>query len=415
VSWVSVDGVPTDPPVDPTTYDATGFRGGQTDPGDDVGLWSSLALDGSGNPRVAYYDVTHKALKFASFDGTAWTTSTIEQKSGADVGRYAKLLMVGGNPVVVYMSVEQGSGGYATSKVRIATASSATPAASSDWAFEDAAVNTQTPCRDWLCPTGQTCEKASMMCKATSSACKPDCASGTACFGGGGDAGAASCGTIIDKTKLDSYPEVAGDYVSAALDGNGGIGIVYYDRIHGNLMQARNDAGKWTTAILDGQAQTGTPPVVTDTGDVGIGANLFIDGQGDWHVSYVDGNKESVKYMRIQGGTKPQPPEVVDDGLSLDGKKFDDGQHIVGDDSNIRVTSGGEIHIAYQDASAGTLRWAVGTAKGTAHTWTFKALTQDGFAGAFSQQVDTGSSTQVANWWRKGGKSVSGDVRLVSP
>lgn len=417
VDWQIVDGVPTDNPPDPTIYDVNGFRGGQTDPGDDVGMWSSLALDANGHPHVAYYDYTHKGLKLASFDGTSWTVSVVEQKAGSDLGRYAKLAYLpNGNPVIAYLAVEPGTGGWSTSKVRVARGKSASPASASDWTYEDAATDKQTPCREWLCKNGEVCDKASTQCVKPATSCSPKCASGTACLGDV-DAGATpSCETIYDKTKLDSYPEAAGDYVSLAVTSSGALGLVYYDRIHGNLYLAKESAGKWTTLLLDGQTESGTPPTTVDTGDVGIGASLFIDAKGDWHVSYVDGNKESVKYMFVKGGTTPSPAETVDDGLSLGGKKFDDGQHIVGDDSNVFVTQSGEIHVSYQDATSGQLRFAVGAPKGGGgHTWTVKAIQQDGFAGAFSRQLAAGSGTQLVNWWRKGGASVVGDVRVVSP
>jgi len=45
--------------------------------GDDVGLWTSIQLDGSDHPMVSYYDATHTALKFASFDGSMPTGVTV--------------------------------------------------------------------------------------------------------------------------------------------------------------------------------------------------------------------------------------------------------------------------------------------------------------------------------------------------
>jgi hypothetical protein len=60
VDWVSIDGVP-DQEVDDTVFDPTSWRGGNDSPGPDVGLWTSLQVDGAGMPRVAYWDVTNKA------------------------------------------------------------------------------------------------------------------------------------------------------------------------------------------------------------------------------------------------------------------------------------------------------------------------------------------------------------------
>jgi hypothetical protein len=395
VVWKQVDGVPTDPPVDPNLYNTAGFRGGQTEPGDDVGLWTSIAVGGDGNPAIAYFDRTHDALKFAQFDGTSWTTQTVEGKAGATVGRYAKMLFLGGKFVIAYQSIEAGgTNGAAMSKVRIATSADAKPTASS-WTFEDAAVAKDTPCRLKYCATGQACVASTKLCAATATTCSPSCASGQACVG-------TSCVDIFDKTKLDAYPDAIGDYVSMAPDGKGGFGLAWYDRTHGDVYVAAKANGAWTPLMVDGA-----------NGDVGMGASLFIDGNGDWHLTYANGANEGVQYVKIAKGTTVGTPETVDDGLSLGGKAFDDGQHIVGDDSHVFVLSGGEVHVTYQDATTGTLRHAVGAPAAGAHTWTVKAATQTEFAGAFSSIVSVGGKLQLVNWWRTGGKKTAGDVRVL--
>ena len=92
---------------------------------------------------------------------------------------------------------------------------------------------------------------------------------------------------------------------------------------------------------------------------------------------------------------------------------------MVGDDSAITVTDSGEVHVAYQDATSGQLRWAVGTpsAAGGGHDWTAKSLAVEdqSFAGAFNHILQVNGATQVATWWRKGKPLTVGDVKLVSP
>jgi hypothetical protein len=188
------------------------------------------------------------------------------------------------------------------------------------------------------------------------------------------------------------------------------VGIVFYDRIRGNLHQSQKIAGKWTTVLLDGQTP-GDPG--SDTGDTGIGASLAIDAKGDWHIAYVDGIKESLKYMKVIGGTMPQSPEIIDDGKKPDGTQNADGSHVVGDDSSITVSSTGEIRVAYMDATGGKLRIATRAAAGG---WTRKEVAQAGlFAGYFSQQITAGGKPLIGNWWRTGGAKTAGDVSFVSP
>jgi hypothetical protein len=211
----------------------------------------------------------------------------------------------------------------------------------------------------------------------------------------------AVCEAVFDSAKLDTYPEGAGLYVAAALRPDGTLGLAFYDRLRGNLMVATEGEGGWTTTSVDGQNGD------VDTGDKGIGSSLFIDTGDNFHITYVDGLSESLNYVMVAGGTAPGAIEVVDDGLSPA-----DGPHLVGDDSNVFVTQGGEVRVSYQDATAGQLRVARRTAAGT---WEVQTIEQEGFAGFFSRQVEVNGGLQVLNWWRVASPVATGDVRLLSP
>jgi hypothetical protein len=233
--------------------------------------------------------------------------------------------------------------------------------------------------------------------------------------------GKAGCQAILDDSHIDSYPETTGDYVTIAADPHGGIGVVVYDRTRGNLVGVANQAGMWNAQILDGQTGANSDPTRVDTGDVGIGASLAITGEGDWHVSYVNGWTEALQYLTVPAGNlmKPGTPEVVDDGMKIAGTPNMDGAHVVGDDSSITIDASGTVRIVYQDATAGALREAVGTlAAGSAHTWTVKVIAQPGrFAGFFPHYVS--QSNAIANWYRLTDHTqtppvVSGDVAFVT-
>ncbi|MBE7480843.1 MAG: hypothetical protein HS104_12785 [Polyangiaceae bacterium] len=409
VDWQSVDGLPSvdpdlepgDPggPPDPYYNDQEGFRAGLTEPGDDVGLWTSIALS-DGQPRVAYFDAKNRALKFASYDGKKWAMHQVQQKASSDIGRYAKLLLVGGKAVVAYLFMEPGANGAAKSGVRVATASSASPAAASDWTFTDVYTDESTPCRAFLCASGE-CRADTLKCEPTTTGCTAKCGTDEKCFD---TAGTKSCQKIFAKTYPDAFPEAAGLYVSLA-ETKSGLGLVFYDRIHGNLMAARQEGGSWQPATLvAGQGTDANGPI--DTGDVGIGASLFVDAAGDWHVSYVNGFDETVIYTKITGGTTVGTPEVVDDGV------VPGGQAVVGADSSIAVAANGDVVIAYQDATRGKARWATGTASGGTHTWTKKDLNVSDFAGGFNKVLPTG---EVMTWWRRAKPRTEGDIAIVKP
>jgi MYXO-CTERM domain-containing protein len=431
VQWQDVDGLPpartdgTCPPNDPSTW-----RNGETDAGPDVGLWTSIQLDGSGNPMVSYYDATNGALKFASSPdaGKTWASHTVMTAAQSDIGRYSKMVLVAGKPTIAFLVVEPGTGGWAKSRVVLATATVATPASSTDWGMQDAVVDEQTPCRAAFCQTGEVCVQTTMMCQATVSGCTPaDCGASTAGIGSATQScvtisGKPACEAVDTSTYIDTYPDAAGDYVAMAL-GAQGVGIVVYDRTRGNLVGVANQSGQWNAQILDGQTGANSDPNRVDTGDVGVGASVAIDSNGDWHISYVNGWTEAVQYLQVPGGnlSKPLAPEVVDNGTTLNGTAYPDGQHIVGDDSSISLDDSGTVRIVYQDATAGNLLEATGVASsGNKHTWTVKVLTQPAtqFSGFFSHYI--AQSQQVANWFRATDHTqnppvVSGDVALVSP
>ena len=59
--------------------------------GDDVGKYTSIALDASGYPHISYYDTTNGNLKYAYRDGTGWHVETEDQDTANNVGQYTSL------------------------------------------------------------------------------------------------------------------------------------------------------------------------------------------------------------------------------------------------------------------------------------------------------------------------------------
>ena len=420
VNWQTVDGLPP-ARTDGTcpTNDPKGWRGGETDLGSNVGLYSSIQIGSAGQPMIAYYDATSHGLKFASYDGKKWSSYFIKQgTTDGDYGRFAKLIMVEKVPTVAFFGIEKGLKGRARSKVMLAKAQGEIPRSSSDWTFEDVAVDEASPCRAVDCDSGQLCIHESSTCQAAVTGCTPECKSGLA----GTKAcvlikDVPACATVVDPDFLNIYPNGLGVYISAAVGPNG-LGIVAYDRIHGNLVMLQKSASKWTSSIVDGETGLRSDNSAVDTGDVGVGASLSIDTKNNWHVSYVNGTHERLQYVKIENAKTVGATETVDDGSALGGKAFADGVHVVGDDSSISTESSGAVTILYQDATAGTLRIASGVQKsdGT-HQWSVRAVDQPGkFAGYFPQRVQ--GTTLVANFWRstdRPAQEYAGDVAIFEP
>jgi hypothetical protein len=411
VAWKTVDGLPTREPGTCADRAADSWRGGETDSGDDVGLFTSIQIGADGRPMVSYYDATNKRLKYAfqTEDG-GWRSIALREQPLADIGRYARMLLVGNKPVIAFLHIEPGNGGRTRSKVVVARASVESPREAGDFRFEDAAIEEDNPCSPSSCAAGEICLQASGVCAATVTGCTPaDCGAGKACVT---DAGKASC--VARKSPLVSYPEVFGDFLSLA-QGSAGLGMVVYDRPRGNLVSLREQGeGSWVRGIVDGETGSRADNTAVDTGDVGVAASLAIDSAGAWHVAYVAAREKTLRYVVVEGG-QPRQPELVDDGSAVGGRRFLDGKHFVGDDAAIQV-EGDRITLYYQDATVGTLRRAVGTRAGAAHTWELRAIAQPDRFGGFFPLVVPGER-RVANFWEETDPATRarvGDVTILT-
>jgi MYXO-CTERM domain-containing protein len=412
--WLTVDGLPAR--TDGTCPDRSpsSWRGGEEDSGDDVGLWTSIQVSSEDKPMVSYWDATNKQLKFAVKDDDGWKTFVLKSIPGGDAGRYSKMLIVGDKPVVAFLQFEPGAGGHTRSHVVVARGNVPTPHGPEDFSFEDAAVVEDNPCSASLCGGGQVCVKSSGICQDTVAGCTPaDCGGATAGKACVTTSAKATCEAI--SSAVLSYPNVFGGYISLA-QGGGQLGIALYDRPHGNLVGLLDKGGgKWDQFIIDGETGSRADKTAIDTGDTGVAASLQIDAAGTWHLSYVNGLDETLRYITYSGG-KPGKSEIIDDGTAVDGKTHPDGQHIVGDDSTIHV-DGDIVTVYYQDATVGMLRRAGGTPAGATHTWDLRALPQPNKFGGFFPALVPGED-KVANFWRqtdKTAKTVTGDVSIIQP
>jgi MYXO-CTERM domain-containing protein len=412
VQWKTVDGLPTLPEGKCAPAPRDSWRNGLADSGDDVGLWTSIQIAPDGHPMVSYYDATNHKLKYAVENDDGWKTTTLrDAPTGGDAGRYSKMLVVSGKPVIAFLQSEPGNGGKTRSRVVVARANIEKPQEQSDFAFEDAAVEEDNPCAASTCGGGAVCVKTTGVCSPTVTGCTPaDCGMGKACVT---DSGKAAC--VAVKGMTQTYPDVFGDYISLAQN-SGTLGMVVYDRPHGNLVAlADQGGGKWSRTIIDGEMGSRKDKTALDTGDTGVAASLMIDSSGTWHVSYVSGLDETLRYLMVVGG-KPGKSEVIDDGSTVDGKGFSDGKHLVGDDSAIHA-EGDVITVYYQDATIGTLRRAAGTKSGATHKWDLRTLQQPNKTGGFFPQIVPGED-RVANFWEMTdhtAKSRTGDVTILSP
>jgi hypothetical protein len=352
IAWQYVDGIDPGAPVD-TPH---GYRHGVSDPGPDVGLYTSIALTRAGEPRIAYYDASSGALKYSTGPGR-FSTQVVQAGQGSlRVGLYAALdLDASDVPTIAFMAtgVSDGAGGY-KSELRLATAHGPRPATASDWTI--ATVDTTPiPCSG-LCPTGTACIKDAMVggmtnndpayahCLAVNTvACASACSSSQACVNG-------ACSAVESAVGSD-LPEGTGLFVSVHRAG-GRLLLVYHDHEQGDLKLASGaPGGSFQVALIDGGTAS----------DLGSFASAQAATDGTLHVVYRDVSAGRLLYKMVSptGAVSPTA-EVVDDGVR------DDGVHPVGAGADL-VLDGATPRVVYQDQTLATLEEARRAGPGWTH------------------------------------------------
>ena len=349
-TWEWVDGVPDGPVALPESD----VRGGIVSDGDDVGLYTSIAIGTSDVPMVTYFDRETGSLKFAAKYGGTWQNHVIDDGTGEvdpEIGGEAAGLYTAitlrnddGTPGIAYMaSVSQG-GGIVTAEVRFAAATTPQPQSSSDWTVT--VLDTMTlPAADPEAP------------------------------------------------DIYPLPDGVGLFVEATRDTNNNPIVVYYDRENGDLKMVR-----WDTA----NNNFGAPAVVAGANtDDGWYPAVAVDDAGNPHVAFQGADHDDVFYVNVTAGGR----EMVDDGYRIVGTT-EDGlpkpeYHFVGSDTQI-VWTASTPYVIYQDSTTHEL--LVATKTGTAgSTWQPEPVAgaEQVFNGAygFSASAALGASEVVMSTW----------------
>jgi len=272
------------------------------DTANDVGVEPSIDVDSSNHAHISYYDASFGDLKYAEWTGTDWTISTVDSTN--DVGQYSSLALdSGGKAQISYLDM----------------------------------TNRDLKCAKWT-------------------------------------------GSSWSISTVDSGGFV-GQYSSIALDALNNAGISYYDMMGTNLKYARWTGSSWNVETVDWDPGTGyfssieltpggTPYIsyldfTTSTlkyarwtgtvwniatvdsvgGFSGVSdyTSLALDG-GNGHISYYDAANDDLRYAYWTGTAWSK--ETVDSAGSV-------GQY-----SSIALGSGGRPHISYRDGTNGLLKYA---------------------------------------------------------
>lgn len=220
----------------------------------DVGFYTSLALDAEDRPHILHFDLTNRAIRYAAWEGDRWQGAEVDR--AGRVGEYASLALdAAGILHVSYYDVE---GGHLKHAYRAAAT--------------------------WLSET------------------------------------------------VDDAPG-AGFYTSLALDGSGAGHISYQDGYALALKYAFQTPAGWQIATVDAG------------GEVGAHTSIAVDAAGRPHISYYDATAQAVKYAtRGETGWTVETVERVGPPTS----------------TALALDAAGAAHIAYSAGeAAGALRYAV--------------------------------------------------------
>jgi hypothetical protein len=298
-AWEWVDGVPDGPVV----FEGSKLRLGVEEKGEDVGMYTSIAIAPDGAPMVTYFDRDKASLKFAYKGPNGWEkyaieegTGTLSEFSGELVGMYTSLTARSddGRPGVAYLAHVADSMGT-RAEVRFAQANVPFPKSAADW-------------QTWVV------DKSGL--------------------------------PAADPNNPEVYPlpNGLGLFVDSARLPNGAPVVVYYDREKGDLKMAKFNT---TTNMFD------TPTLLDGSGniDAGWSPSVAVGADGKVRVAYVAASGDDLKYI-----VEDTASEIVDDGYRIVGVTIDNLPkpefHFVGDDAGLVMANNGQTPmIAYQDAT----------------------------------------------------------------
>jgi hypothetical protein len=373
-AYMTIDGVPDETP----TYDPSTWRGGVSDPGPNVGAWTSIALSNH-TARVAYQDRDNNVLKYAyeTKAGGSWNNFVVDPGQGEKIGQFTRMIIDGsGYPTIAYLAVGVDDGmGHMLTELRLARATTMDPASASDFTITTV-ISAVGSCAG-LCAAGDSCIAGSAgdVCITPTTDCSAGCGSGDVCSSG-------ACVAALADPMVYDVPTGAGMFDSPVLLADGRLAITYYDQTARTLVigvETALSSSMFMPTVLDGG---------TTTTDRGMWSSAAVASDGTVHIAYQDAIGDQVMYTTWKGGTAGTP-EVVDDG-----ERPGDRPHNVGAAATMYLVNDSP-NIAYQDGLASDVD--VSTLAGPG-TWSMQDIASTDVLDGFFIAATTGHGSPVLAW-----------------
>jgi hypothetical protein len=369
-----VDGVPTGSTV---VYGPSGPRGGVTDPGDDVGRYTDIAVGTNGVVYVSYYDVTNGNLRFAFRTTDGKWTKVLVDGNDADLGLYTSIALDQDNiPAISYFQ-KGGASSFSAAgcpapaptgpvafitALKLARADSATPG-DGHWTSKTIACESAPTPACYQCGnvcadpgTGPACLMAATGCGKGDAGmgCDPNT---EACVANGSTGNV--CAKKYNPANVQDVPQGVGVFTSLAFSGKDAfLAFMKRDIPMGGTVPLGNLYGVHVAA-------SGTPGAMVlldSSGDTGFFPDVKIDPTTKHvAVSYGDFRSRALKFWTSTDFATGVMPEIIDPGTGAPSSGTADWEGT----GSALIYGGGSLWCVYQDPTVGDLKLAK---RGT--TWT---------------------------------------------
>lgn len=327
------------------------------------GEYSSLELDSNGHPHISFYDGTLNELKYSYYDGTTWTTETVDDEG--DVGKYTSLALdSNGDPHISYYDVDNTSLRYAKNvtgswNITKITGFNDNPEGDPKKIF-DAGRNSSivldssdSPRISFYNETtiGRDVTKDLNLARLDENDWKVE---------------------RVDEMISGEEEGDVGVDSSLSVDSNDNLHLVYYNEEFGGLKYAQMEGLEWKYyTIIEGSSTQNK---------IGKYSSIALDDQEYPIVSYYDETNGNLKYA------------YADNSSSFSRLKWNistvDNSQNVGKYTSLALTSNGKPRISYYNVSGGDLQYARwdGEISDELETkdWAFDVINPIGDAGSYN-------------------------------